>query len=322
MIPNNINEQQLQTEIEQLKIQFPQTRDLYREACVLLFFRHGITPTANKLYQLVRRGSMSAPSEALNKFWLELREKSRTRIESPDIPEELKESAGTFISAIWRQAQEAAAASFAIQMTEANAKLTLSLEEAGIAQKHMADVELELEATKAQLENAEMQISELEIIHAVDINASATQEKALNTLLYERDNLSRLLEETRDRFSLDIGRLSDSLTKAENQYRSLEAKSLLELDKERQNFKKLERVTDKLRESSKLDQEKLQKEIAALQNTISDLKEKTGMLNGKIVEMTAQQKENNAKLKQVEKKLETTNAKLIQQTKLRASKSK
>lgn len=35
----------------------------------MLFFRYGITPTANKLYQLVRKGSMSAPSEALTRFW-------------------------------------------------------------------------------------------------------------------------------------------------------------------------------------------------------------------------------------------------------------
>ncbi|MFD2274300.1 DNA-binding protein [Undibacterium arcticum] len=54
---------------------FTQTQDLYREVCVLLFFRYGMTPTANKLYQLVRKGSMTAPAEALNKFWEDLREK-------------------------------------------------------------------------------------------------------------------------------------------------------------------------------------------------------------------------------------------------------
>lgn len=59
---------------------FPDTQALYREVCVLLFFRHGITPTANKLYQLVRKGSMSAPTEALRTFWADLREKSRVRI--------------------------------------------------------------------------------------------------------------------------------------------------------------------------------------------------------------------------------------------------
>jgi len=44
--------------VAELRERFPRTQDLYREVCVLLFFRHGITPTANKLYQLVRKGSM------------------------------------------------------------------------------------------------------------------------------------------------------------------------------------------------------------------------------------------------------------------------
>jgi GH24 family phage-related lysozyme (muramidase) len=73
-------EARLQAEIEALRARYADTQDLYREVCVVLFFRHGITPTANKLYQLVRKGSMSAPAEALNRFWETLREKSRIRI--------------------------------------------------------------------------------------------------------------------------------------------------------------------------------------------------------------------------------------------------
>lgn len=322
MITNTINEQQLQAEIDQLKIQFPQTRDLYREACVLLFFRHGITPTANKLYQLARRGSMSAPSEALNKFWLELREKSRIRIESPDIPEELRESTGTFVSTLWRQAQEAAVRNFSVQMAEANDKVMQTLNEAETAKKHMADVELELEASKVQLVNAEQRIAELDTIHAVDISTLTTQEKTLKTLLIERDNLAKTLEDVRNRFSQDLGKLSASLGKAEEQYRSLERKSLLEIEKERQNVLKLEKANSKLREASMSDQERLHKDITSYQNTISDLREKTGMLNGKIIEITGQHKETAAKLKLAEKKLDISNAKLLQQTRPRGNKSK
>lgn len=41
-----IVEQQIQNEIDALKGLFPDTKDIYREVCVLLFFRYGITPTA------------------------------------------------------------------------------------------------------------------------------------------------------------------------------------------------------------------------------------------------------------------------------------
>lgn len=207
-------------------------------------------------------------------------------------------------------------------MADANDKVMLSLKEAETAKKHMADVELELDATKAQLENAEKQISELDKTHAVDISTIATQEKTLKTLLNERDNISRSLEDTRKTFSQDLDKLNASLGKAEEQYRSLERKSLLEIEKERQNVIKLEKVHSKLRETSRSDQEKYQKDVVLLQNTVSDLREKLGLLNGKLSEITGKQKETATRLKQTEKKLETLNSKNMQQTKPSSTRSR
>ncbi|MFM0150974.1 DNA-binding protein, partial [Paraburkholderia sp. RL18-085-BIA-A] len=83
------DETRLAAEIGRLKADFPKTRELYREVCALLFFRFGLTPTANRLYQLVKRGSMSTPTAVLGEFWTELREKSRVRIDHPDLPADL-----------------------------------------------------------------------------------------------------------------------------------------------------------------------------------------------------------------------------------------
>src|SRR6201996_2806171 len=98
----------LATEIERLKAAFPKTRELYREVCALLFFRFGITPTANRLYQLVKRGSMSTPTQVLGEFWTELREKSRVRIEHPDLPADLGAAAGELVATLWTRATAAA----------------------------------------------------------------------------------------------------------------------------------------------------------------------------------------------------------------------
>lgn len=89
------------------------TPEVYREACALMFFRYGVTPTANKLYSAVKRGSMSTPVAVLKAFWAELREKSRVRIEGSDLPEELASSGGELLSALWRQARAAAEAQLA-----------------------------------------------------------------------------------------------------------------------------------------------------------------------------------------------------------------
>src|ERR1700692_4769853 len=91
-------------DIEAPRAQFPQTQELYREVCRVLFFRHGITPTANRLYQLVKKGSMSAPAEALARFWATLRDKSRVRIEHPDLPAELQSATGELAAALWPRA--------------------------------------------------------------------------------------------------------------------------------------------------------------------------------------------------------------------------
>ena len=112
-------EAQIQADIALLREQITDTQELYREVCVVLFFRHGITPTANKLYQYVRKGSMSAPAEALAKFWENLREKSRIRIEHPDLPDALKTAAGDLVATLWTQAQDAAEATFASLRSEA-----------------------------------------------------------------------------------------------------------------------------------------------------------------------------------------------------------
>lgn len=112
-------ETQLQADIDALRPAYPNTQDLYREVCALMFFRYGMTPTANRLYQLVRKGSMSAPAEALNRFWRQLREKSRVVIGHPDLPDELKSTAGELVASLWKSAQQAAADSLASLRDEA-----------------------------------------------------------------------------------------------------------------------------------------------------------------------------------------------------------
>jgi Plasmid replication region DNA-binding N-term len=104
------DEARLAAEIDRLKVEFPRTRELYREVCALLFFRFGQTPTANRLYQLVRRGSMGTPAAVLGEFWAELREKSRVRIDHPDLPADLGAAAGELVATLWTRATASAGA--------------------------------------------------------------------------------------------------------------------------------------------------------------------------------------------------------------------
>ncbi|MGH8856850.1 MAG: DNA-binding protein, partial [Polaromonas sp.] len=197
-------EQRLQAEIEALRTQFPETQELYREVCILLFFRHGITPTTNKLYQLVRKGSMSAPAEALNRFWETLREKSRIRIEHPDLPQPLRDAAGELVSALWQQAQAAAKEGLSMLRREAQAEVIAARTEAQAAQgaavaaqDALASVQRELHARDEQLRGVQAELARAQG------EASALQ-RQVDTGAEQRRELQDSLKATQQRFTAEL----------------------------------------------------------------------------------------------------------------------
>lgn len=303
-----VNEQQLQIEIEKLKIQFPDTKDIYREVCILLFFRYGITPTANKLYQYVRRGSMSAPAEALNKFWLELRDKSRIRIERNDIPETISLAAGDFVATLWNEAQKAAQAGFTDLIENATAEILKFKLESQLARQDATKLQVQLDESNLELKKAKKLTSEADYLLQVNTTALVHQEKSLTELKIERDNFQQLLIDTKLSFSKDLEGVNLSLYKAEERYVALEKKSLLEVDRARQQIKSLEKEMLALRQTGKKEQSSYINELDKKMNVIAVLNNKVGMLNGKLIEIAKQNKKITAKLALAEKKSITVKA--------------
>ena len=148
-------ESEIQAEVEALRERFSDTKALYREVCALLFFRYGITPTASKLYQHVRKGSMSAPAEALAKFWEVLRGKARVEIDHPDLPEALKEAAGQAVSMLWTQATELAREELAVLRVEAHTEAQSA--QAGLQEVQQRNTALEDNILAAQSKVAEQE---------------------------------------------------------------------------------------------------------------------------------------------------------------------
>lgn len=302
-----VNEQQLQIEIEKLRSEFTETQDLYREVCVLLFFRYGITPTANKLYQYVRRGSMSAPADALNKFWSELRGKSRVRIERNDIPENISLAAGDFVATLWNEAQKAAQAGFTDLIENATAEILKFKLNAELARQDAAKLQGQLDVSNLDLKSTQKRLSETDNLLLVNTNTLAIQEKTLKSLKIERDNLSTALSEEKATFSRDLNLINASLQKAEERFRSLENKSLLEVDQARQLIKRLEKEIISLRKITKDEQSSYIKDQIKNQNIIAALNEKVGTLNGKLIEISKQLSKTSRKLAQAEKKTNLKN---------------
>ncbi|REG48433.1 plasmid replication DNA-binding protein KfrA [Paraburkholderia sp. BL6669N2] len=139
-------------------------RELYREVCALLFFRHGIPPTANRLYQLVKRGSMSTPTQVLGEFWAELREKSRVCIDHPDLPADLGAAAGEAARRADRKDDDQRRASETMR-----AQLGDARHQTGVLQGRLAAV---------QAENARLQ-TEVTTLREAETRARADRQSAV-----------------------------------------------------------------------------------------------------------------------------------------------
>jgi hypothetical protein len=296
-------EAEITNEVEKLREQFPQTKDLYREVCGLLFFRYGIQPTANKLYQFVRKGTMSTPAEALNQFWFDLRERSRVQIDHPGLPDNLKQTAGDILSTLWKAAQDSANESYKtltkdIMEKMAAAELGIQNIKVELLSKSEAyeSLEKELHFTKSLLVTAEKQIS-------VDAEISANQKESLKTLQNEKALLEADLKAVRENFSSEVDKLHSSLKISDQRYQALESRALLDTDREKQLSMKLGKEIVDLKRALINEQSASKKQSVKFQLILNENTEKVGTLKGQLKECQRLHLISTNKLKQVENKL-------------------
>ena len=290
-------DQELLRNVETLRAQFPQTQELYREVCALLFFRYGVTPTANKLYQLVRKGSMSAPSHALSKFWQDLRNKSRTRIEHPDLPEELGAFAGDMLATLWTKAQTLAHASMEAHRQEADETVARSKSDvAGLQAERDAQQEV-IVGLQAELGRATQQIT----AHSEALAAAHKARSALMDMLesekLEHRDLQRQLEAARLEFSVELGKLHAAAQLAEERSRATEKRLLVDIDRERTNSAKLQRELEAHRLESARTADNQRLELRATQLRLNESQQEKAKLDGVLHTVTANLERAEAELK-------------------------
>jgi chromosome segregation ATPase len=240
-------ETEILAEVEALKARFSDTKSLYREVCALLFFRYGITPTTNKLYQHVRKGTMSTPAEALGKFWDELRTKARVEIDHPDLPEELKTTAAEAIAGIWRQASASARGELEALRIEARAELEQARRE---LKEAVAAVEAE-QARNEELSNhlrvaneaAQAVRTELEAERRAHTGTAARLQELQTQLGQAREQQQRLQEG----FSADLAQARSAVEAADERAAGAQRKALLEVEQERALRNKSDKALETMR---------------------------------------------------------------------------
>jgi Plasmid replication region DNA-binding N-term len=276
------DEVRLAAEIDRLKVAFPKTRELYREVCALLFFRFGITPTANRLYQLVKRGSMSTPTQVLGEFWVELREKSRVRIAHPDLPAELQVAAGELIATLWTRSTASAQAALEALRTDAEAEKASARSEVASLQAELVRTEAALEQRTGALLAAQVRIQELEQAQAA---GEATRQALETEIARQQDEIGardQALVQARADFSGELDKLRSSAELAEERLRAAEKHALLEIERERSQTSQLQKELATVGRRAEQRDVQHRSDIGALQAQVGDARHQTGLLQGRL----------------------------------------
>jgi len=255
---------------------------------VLLFFRHGITPTANRLYQLVKKGSMSAPAEALTRFWATLREKSRVRIEHPDLPAELQSSTGELAAALWTRAVDMAQEQLATTQLEAQRSVADALARQAQAEVERDKLRQELTGSAAALDGAQTRVRELDQALAISVAAASALQDQLGFAQQGEQQLQRALETARHDFASELDKLRVDGTLAQERLKAAETRALLEIDRERQAAARLQKELDTANRKTEQGSVRHRDDVQKLQAQVGNLRQQVGVLEGKLDALRAE----------------------------------
>jgi chromosome segregation ATPase len=276
------DEMRLAAEIEQLKATVPRTRDLYREVCALLFFRYSVTPTANRLYQLVRKGSMSTPTEVLAEFWRLLREKSRARIEHPDLPEDLQAAAGELVATLWTRSTALAHASLSSLRTDVEAAKSAAQASVTALQAELVRTESALEQRTSALLAAQVRIQELEQARAASDAARQVLEAENARVQAENRAQAQSLTQVGADFSRELEKLRAGIDQAETRLRMTEQRATRDAEHDRADNARLREELNVAASKRDEDEIRHRDEVRRLQAELGDARHQVGVMEGNL----------------------------------------
>lgn len=248
MTEATIDEKALQADIDAARSKITDTKQLYKWVCSILFFKYGLTPTTNRLYQLVRKGSMQTVTTSLAAFWEDLRERSRLKLDHPGVPESLIGATGDLVQAIWEKANIAAKAFYEAADAEAVSKVEAAKIAQLAAEKQRDDAKGTVVALETKLASIAIELNTaLETVEA-ERHAHGATSARLEEARAEVLSLRTSVAEARQDFANELEKARASTRVAEEREAAAERRMFLELDRERTLRADAERAIKQLRE--------------------------------------------------------------------------
>lgn len=231
---------------------------------------------------------MSAPAEALNRFWEDLRTKSRVKIEHPDLPEELKTAAAEMAMALWSSAQAQAQAqeSLASFRDDVQADLNEAKAQKASAESDRDAAQHVLKESRQAHNDALNRINELEQLLASANAANTLLGGQLQQARADQTLREQKLEDARREFAAELEKMRGSVKASDARYQAAEKRALLEIDRERTNASKLQKELAAVRASFDKATDKHSTEVSDFQKQIGELRQNTGLLEGLLQSLT------------------------------------
>jgi chromosome segregation ATPase len=233
----------------------------------------------------------------LSEFWAELREKSRVRIEHPDLPTDLSDAAGELIGTLWTRATISAHAELTALRDEVETQRAESEQKLVAAREELGRTETALEQRTAALLAAQVEIREWERQQAEEAATRKALEAEVKRLGEEAIARERELEKVRDTFSRDLEKLRETAHRAEERLRATEKRALLEIDRERSAVAKAQKELAEAAKRADKREAEYRRTVDALQEQQGDARHQTGVLQGKLAALEAAHKSLQEQLK-------------------------
>jgi chromosome segregation ATPase len=264
-------ETQLQSDVDALKAKISDTPALYAKVCALLFFDYGITPTTNKLYQLVRRGSMGVPTKALQDFWIALRSRAKVDVVHPELPDELREMAGQVVASLWGAASERARSELAVLADESRQAVVQMQGELAVSRSALDDAQEVLASARQSLDQRDQALAltdgqlQAQRVHVAELTARLEErERQLNEKVVQAERQKKEFESKLMQQAEDHARaLSEEKRRSQEEQRRL----LLDVDRWRTANTALDKQIEAMRTAGQETEARRQQEILNLTGT-------------------------------------------------------
>ncbi|BCG05128.1 hypothetical protein PPGU19_096960 (plasmid) [Paraburkholderia sp. PGU19] len=218
----------------------------------------------------------------MGEFWAELREKSRVRIEPPDLPADLGAAAGELVATLWTRATASAQAELDALRAEVEGQRAEAEQRVAAARGELERTETALEQRTAVLLAAQVEVRELEKAQAEGHAARQALDAEVSRLKTEARAHDRELEKVREGFSRDLDKLRETAERAEKRQRATEKRALLEIDRERGAVAKLQKEVDETTKRADRREAEHHRAVEALQAQLGDARHQAGVLQGRL----------------------------------------